>query len=72
MTEHRGSQGESQLRAIGRYAEILEAFGAREKPPAESVAHLVSLGYRRGQARNAVYRFRQRRPEHAETRNTDR
>ena len=53
--------------AVGRYAEILESFGAREKSAAESIAHLVSLGFHEGQARNAVYRFRQRYVRRAES-----
>ena len=46
--------------SLGSYSEMLESFGAREKTAAESVAHLVSLGFQEGQARNAVYRFRQK------------
>lgn len=43
-----------------RYDEILRAFGAGTRSGAECIQHLESLGFTRGQARNALYRFRQR------------
>lgn len=43
------------------YERILADYGAEARSSAESVDHLVRLGYSKGQARSAVYRFRQRR-----------
>jgi hypothetical protein len=43
------------------YAELLDAFGAMKRPANECVAFLESLGFTRGQARNAVYRYRKER-----------
>lgn len=42
------------------YEEILADFHAAERTRSECVSHLTSLGFSRGQARNAVYRYRQR------------
>jgi hypothetical protein len=43
-----------------RYEELLSDFGAANRSGAECIQHLQSLGYTRGQARNAVYRYRMR------------
>jgi hypothetical protein len=44
----------------GDYEVLLEQFNARAQKPADCVKHLVSLGFRTGQARSAVYRYRER------------
>ena len=43
------------------YEHILEAFEAAKRPTQESVRHLMALGFSLGQARSAVYRYRERR-----------
>ena len=40
------------------YVRLLEDFGANGKPARECVRFLESMGYSKGQARNAVYRYR--------------
>ncbi len=42
------------------YEKVLRDFGAQSRTNAECIQHLVSLGYTAGQARNALYRYRQR------------
>ncbi len=42
------------------YERILEAFEAAGRPTGESVRHLMGLGFSTGQARSAVYRYRER------------
>lgn len=44
------------------YERILQEFGALKRDARECVSHLMGLGFSKGQARNAVYRFRQRHP----------
>lgn len=44
-----------------RYVELLDAFGAGERSARECVRFLEEKGFSRGQARNAVYRYRQQR-----------
>ena len=41
------------------YRRLLTEFRAEERPPVESTRFLMSQGFTRGQARNAVYRYRQ-------------
>ncbi len=43
------------------YERLLDEFGAGQRTTSDCVNHLVSMGYSKGQARSAVYRFRQRR-----------
>lgn len=45
------------------YERLLREFGADSRPAIESVRFLMEQGYSRGQARNAVYRHRQRLQE---------
>jgi hypothetical protein len=47
--------------AKARYAALLDAFGATDRRPSECVRHLEAQGLTHGQARNAVYRYRQER-----------
>lgn len=42
------------------YRRLLEEFGAEHRPARECVKFLLSQGYSSGQARNAVYRFKER------------
>lgn len=42
------------------YERLLEAFSARERPSSDCVRYLCSLGFTNGQARSAVFRYRQR------------
>jgi Holliday junction resolvasome RuvABC DNA-binding subunit len=51
------TSGES-VRRERNYDQVLESFGANSHSAAECVQYLLSLGYTRGQARNAVYRYR--------------
>ena len=51
----RGATG----KAAAHYSALLEAFGAPKKSASECVRYLESQGLTRGQARNAVYRYRQ-------------
>lgn len=48
-------------KAIEHYSALLDAFGASNKRASECVRHLESQGLTRGQARNAVYRYRHQR-----------
>lgn len=48
-----------QWGTAARYVELLDAFGAPGRPARECVRHLEEKGFSRGQARNAVYRYRQ-------------
>lgn len=48
-------------KAAAHYSALLDAFGAPKKSARECVAYLESQGLTRGQARNAVYRYRQQR-----------
>jgi hypothetical protein len=59
MTKSGNSSKDQRDASTGRYSDVLDSFGAREKSTAECIAYLVSCGFRKGQARNAVYRFRQ-------------
>lgn len=43
------------------YITLLDKFRGLEKPARDCVKHLEELGFSRGQARNAVYRFRRLR-----------
>lgn len=45
-------------KAAAHYSALLEAFGAPKKSAIECVRYLESQGLTRGQARNAVYRYR--------------
>lgn len=63
MTYERAAEnsGREQSRSTDEdYERILSQFGATKRATAECVNHLLSLGFSRGQARSAVYRFRQR------------
>jgi hypothetical protein len=42
------------------YDQLLAEFGT-DRPASDAVVYLQNLGYSKSQARNAVYRFRQRR-----------
>lgn len=56
---HHGSHVTAQQRGSqSEHESILNAFGARSKPPQESIRHLESLGYSYGQAKTAVYNYR--------------
>lgn len=58
---HEQASPEVGRRGSGKdYQRLLEAFGGASKPNAECLTFLLSQGYTRGQARNALYRFRQR------------
>ena len=57
------SAGEKSNRSDGtreEYERILSEFGASHRSGGECVKHLESLGFSSGQARSAVYRYRQR------------
>lgn len=57
----RGYAGTVQKKASQEhYERILNDFTAANRSGPEAVAHLVSLGFSSGQAKSAVYRFRQR------------
>lgn len=43
------------------YDRLLDEFGAATRPGRDAAAFLIAQGYTAGQARSAVYRFRQRR-----------
>lgn len=45
----------------GDYVGLLDAFGAAERTPQECALYLQRSGFSAGQARNAVYRYRQQR-----------
>jgi len=49
---------ERSSRVHPSYTDLLDAFGALTRPAAECVACLESRGLSKGQARNAVFRFR--------------
>src|SRR5579859_3633225 len=58
----RDSEREGDTRGRSQaYDQILAQFGAESKPRNSAVEYLLSLGFSKGQARNAVYRFRQKR-----------
>jgi hypothetical protein len=42
------------------YERVLDEFGAAKRPNSEAVRHLIGLGFRSGQARSAVHRYRER------------
>jgi len=54
-------QQEAKLDRTTNYDRLLTEFGAGNRSGSEAIAYLESLGYSRSQARNAVYRFRQRK-----------
>ena len=60
MTNQHGGDSTRQRARGEDYERLLEQFNAEAKKPSECVEHLVSLGYGRSQARNAVYRYRLR------------
>lgn len=53
----RSDQGRTRA---SNYVAMLTEFWATNKTSKELIAYLESLGFSHGQARNAVYRFRQR------------
>lgn len=55
LTDSAASKGEAAI-----YESLLSDFGANARRPAECVAFLVAKGFRVGQARSAVYRYRSR------------
>jgi hypothetical protein len=45
------------------YDRLLDGFGATGRSTAQCVLHLVAAGLTKGQARNAIYRYRKGRSQ---------
>jgi hypothetical protein len=59
MSENR-ARGEKRGGSEREYDRLLTEFRAATRASGDCVSYLESLGYSKGQARNAVYRYRQR------------
>jgi len=55
---HDGNARGTRQGSQDEYTEILDKFGATQKPPQECIRYLESLGFSYGQSKSAVYNYR--------------
>jgi hypothetical protein len=57
---HSGNIASSVRGSMSEYNQLLDKFDAKEKSSGECIQYLESLGYRYGQSKTAVYKYREK------------